>query len=299
MPDVGDAMSQMPPLSFGGIEFPYQEIVIKGGGDDVEHKYPHTAGAANEKQGRELYHVSIKTDFHNDLAGDEWADLYPHRLEALIGWFEQQNTDKLRLPNKAPFQAYCTNWKRTLTVKVRSGEAVELDFKEDRNEDLTKELDFAIERRSAEEQLERFNALGDELDPKPSIFDQITDAINGVLGYLDTAEMYGSLVAAKIAGVTRLLRTADETVDELNHPRNHEVLEALHDLWDTMLRVEQDLFEGGTPLDTYTVPTEMTATEISIAIYLDASKTEDILALNVIEDAMSVPAGTKIYYYPA
>jgi hypothetical protein len=299
MPEVGDAMSQMRGLSFGGIEFPFQEITWKGGLDDYEHKYPHTNGAACEKLGRRLYLIGIKTDFHNDLAGEEWKDLYPNRLQVLIGYFERQETWELQLPHRAPYQAYCCNWSSVLTVKTRSGEAVDLEFKEDRNKELSDELKFKIERRSTEEQLGRLTGLAEDLKPKPSIFDEITDAVNGVLGYLDQAEMYGHLVTAKILDAVRLLQTADETLDALNQPAHHELLDALHELWKTLVDIKEDIFDQGSAFDEYIVPQEMTVTDVAIAVYHDASRAGDFVSLNVIPDSLAIPAGTILRHYPA
>jgi hypothetical protein len=298
MVDVGDAMSQMRKLIWNDVEIPYQEITIDGAIDDHEHKYPHTAGAANEKLGRKLYLVTVKAQFDEQLISSRYAALYPGRLNTLLRGFEQQITAKMVLPNRGgEFQAYCTNWSTTLSVKIRSGEAVVLKFKEDRNEELLTAQNLEIQRRNLMDQNQALQGATDGFSG--NIWDEITNGVNGVLAYLDQAELYGNLVAAKIEGLVQLIKTADETISELNDPANYAALEELHRLWETMLDVKDDLFEGGSKLRQYTTLTDGTVTDAAIAIYQDASKAGDLLGLNVIQDPLLIPAATTLNYYPA
>jgi len=297
MPDL-DAMAQMAPLSFADVEIPYQSIHIEGGGDDHEHKYPHSAGAANEKLGRKLYQITVKASFQNCFTLDSLADVYPGRLQLLLFHFDRQDTAELKLPNRAPIQAYCTNWSTDLDVRVRSGEAVELKFKEDRNEELANEQGISLQRAALRDQNQTLEREAEGL-PEQGIFDSITDATNSVLAYIDQGQLYGNLLAAKIEDLTRLIKHTDETLDLLNDPERFSALAALLALWETLLDIKEDLFDGGSGVRQYVTPMQCSITEL-VAVIPDCGSTgEELMALNYFPDPLAIPANTTVMYYGA
>jgi hypothetical protein len=139
---------------------------------------------------------------------------------------------------------------------------------------------------------------GAKIIPKPSIFDAIDAAVNSVRTVLDTADLYGQLLEAKVQTLLNILGEADRRWECFNDADNIAALEALHQIWEATLNLYEDLFQSGTPLREYTVPSEMTVSEISVAIYGDTAHAVDIMQLSALPDPYAVRAGTRVRYYP-
>jgi prophage DNA circulation protein len=104
-------------------------------------------------------------------------------------------------------------------------------------------------------------------------------------------------VAAKVEGLSSLLRQADEGVKTLSDPANYELLEALHRLWESVENIRRDILQRDSFLRTYSVPVRMTIGQAAAAIYGDSSRGGELLQLNAIDDPLALEPGTQLNYY--
>lgn len=294
MPTVFDGFK---PMSFAGVAFPYVSYEVQGAYRIHNHEYPHSPGGALEKLGRSLYEFSASVDWRGALDSKKYPQLITD-LGVLRGLWEDGVTEKLHIPHIGTVQAMAVNWREAVKNTDRSGVASTIKFIEDQSSAFLVLETIQVRTQSLNETAANF-----ALAPRPpgaNIFRQIDSALSGILAIKDQSDLFGSLVASKIDGLTQLLRMADETVRELNDPPfNIELVEAIHALWDAAIQLGKDIQQKGADVKTYTTPVLMSATQVAVAIYGDTDKTIDILQLNVVADPYAIPANTSLRYYQA
>lgn len=293
-----------PAASFGGIKIPVTRISMRGGVRKHTHEFPHAPGGEQEKLGRKLYVIRITAQFH-DLPGTEFAarfpNCYPGSLLELRRKFEAQETDDLVVPSVGTIRAFALDWEQVADfAQALSGEEVTLEFEEDQDSAFLLETMFEFGANALPARADKLSAQAALADyfgqPKPSIFDQINDAVAAAQGVIDQGDMYQRLAAAKFEYVASLCSTADRDVDALQHPKNFLLLEALKDVWSASADLAQTLSGQTDKIATFTVPREMSIGAVSTAIFGDSSHAVELLDLNPIDDAFAIPAGTTIRY---
>jgi prophage DNA circulation protein len=286
------------PVSFGGIQFPTQQVRVQGGVRDHVHEYPHQPGGAPEKLGRKLYEINITADFQAALTNPSYRDLHA-RLGQLRSMFETETSASLVLPTIGTITAYAVNWSQTMEAKNRSGERAELMFREDQSAAFLTSTILQESAGKMGDRLTDWNVQIGTLKPRPpSIFDRISAAANSVLAIKDQVDLYGELVEAKILGLLELIREADKDVRELNEPQAYRICDALLALWDSANQLHQDIVDRGVKLVSYVVPVQMNVAQISGAVFGgDSSRGGDLMGLNGFPDPFSVVAGTVVRYY--
>jgi prophage DNA circulation protein len=292
------AFDKFPRASFLGIEFPYEERTIHLGIREHQHKYPHTAGAALETLGRELYEIDWKCSFQDTFK--KYPDLYPSGLARLRRAVEQETRGPLVVPGLGTIQAVCLRLTQTATPKTSvSGEKVDMSFCEDIEDAFLVNNLIGVSNQSLNASVEAFQLQADKV-PGVSIFDQILSVSNSLLGIVDTAQSYGNLLEAKILAAAGLCQRADATLAILNDPLNHELLEAMHQLWDSLNKLNADLMKTGGGLVKFNLQRTMSAVEISQSLYAgDGTHAVELMQLNPWPDPFAVPAGTPVRYYRA
>ncbi len=296
-----------PAAAFGGIKIPISRISMRGGIRKHTHEFPHSPGGEQEKLGRKLYTVRMTAHFH-DLPGTDFAarfpNCYPGSLLELRRMFEAQATDDLVIPSVGTIKAFALDWEQVADFgNATSGEEVSLEFEEDQEAAFLTGTMFefgadALSSRAAT--LSAKAALADYFgQPKPSIFDQINDAVTAAQGVIDQGDAYARLAAGKLEYVASLCALADRDVQAVQHPKNFVLLDALKDVWASASALSRTLSGQTDQIATFTVPRKMAIGAVSTAIYDDASHAVDLLNLNPIEDAFAIPAGTSIRYLVA
>jgi hypothetical protein len=291
------SFDDLKPASFVGIEFPWTSRKIHGGLRDHVHEFPHSPGGSPELMGRKLYEIEFEAPFLSKLVSPKWRDLWPVRLKALREKFDVQTRGPLHVPGIGTINAYCYDWGQEATSKIRSGELVSFKFREDQSEEF---LVSELIKTSPSGILSQFKKIIDEteaLGEDPSAFDQLSAAVDDVLAIRDTAILYSSLVESKISYLTYVCSEADRTIDMFKDPSSWRILEALKELWRSSIELASNFSQQVAPLQKYTLPVEMTITDVSIALYQNAERGMDILKLNAVEDALAIPAGTQLRYY--
>jgi prophage DNA circulation protein len=289
---------KLKPMSFAGIKFPYKEYSVKGAYRKHVHEYPHVAGGAPEKLGRTLYEVTVSVDFRADLQSaaaksKKYTQLITD-LGVLRTLWENGDTAELHIPHIGTVKMFADGWNEKVKNTDRSNVATDITFLEDQ------ESAFLV-LEALQVKTSDFNDAAFALQGMPkseeSLWSKINNAITSVLSIRDQAQLYGSLFAAKIEGLTSLLRQADETLDELNDPGNNDLLQALHRLWAATLSLKNDLQEQDDYLREYTVPVAMTVGQAAAAIYGDSSRGGELMQLNVLADPLNLQPGSSLRYY--
>lgn len=319
---------EFPRASFDGIEFPVTRTQVIGGLRDHVHEYPHAPGGAPEKLGRKLYTIRFSALFHNTFP--TYPELYPQALSDLQDRFEDQVTSDLTIPNIGTIQAYCVNWDRTADAKARSGEAVELEFREDQSQAFLINGIVNVSGKtlqSAQTQfiqamdpllnppntpqvlingnlvdgpppraLTRAEALAQLTTRDADLINSILSAITSLLSIADQVELYGNLVEAKALAVVQLCESAHDSVRVFQNPVNHAALDALKQVWSTSQNIGKNATQQQGNILYYTIRITMSIGQVSTAIYGDQSRASELLQLNAIEDPFQIQKGTVLRY---
>ena len=294
-----------PKASFGAIKFPVESSTIEGGLRDHVHEYPHTPGGAPEKLGRKLYTFKVNAVFDTNF--DNYPGNYPQDLDTLLGNFEQQATQDLRLPQMATaVPCYAFQWTREQSAKVRSGERVSITFREDQSSlflfaDIvnqgTGSIEFANNNTNAT--LAEIQAQLAIPPATMNLFDALSAAVGQVLAIKDQALLYDARFGAMVAQVQNLCGQIESSVGVMQTIAAYPLLEALYQTWAAAQKLSQDLLSQGAVLQTWTNPITQDVGKISIQLYGDTSRVSDLLSLNPFTDSARVLAGTPVNYYPA
>lgn len=285
--------------SFNGIAFPVEKISIVGGARRHLHEYPHTAGGATEKLGRRVYVFRIETLFDEDW-NDRYPALYPDGLEKLFAFFEQQITGGLDLPTLGKVDAWCTNWQKVMHYPIRSGERVDFEFEEDQSSLFLIDALLAAAATTIEVDNDAvLKALPDVVEPTPSIFDGLNDAVTALVALRDQNALQWDLVQTKALQVVDLARQAIAVIPDLARPQTPvvQLIELVKEVASAAQSLAEDVAQQGSPIKTYVTPTRMTIVEVSNAIYGTSSRSLELLQLNDIDDGFLIRPNTTIEYY--
>lgn len=285
-------LDDLQPLRFDRHKIPYQRITVRGVQREHIHEYPHVKGGAPEKQGRKLYEVQVSSKFDERIASHGNRALL-RTLNSLQELFDNGETKALYVPNLGEMKAYNVNWSRELNVQWRSGEAVELTFREDPGNEFLKLAAVKFAGGAVASEMVKLDTLVPS--PKPNALQQIQDAINSVLAIRDYGLMWAGFVEEKIEGIRLLFEELESTWDLIEDPENWPIHEQLLALLASVVNLGEEVFGLG-GFETYTTPKVMTTDEASEAIYGDTEHAIDIMNWNSVGDPYHIPAGTDLKY---
>lgn len=299
------AFDGLPRTKFGDIQFPGEIHRLRSVFRHHVFEYPHSPGGAIEKLGRGLWQCTVRGNFQATFPG--YPDLYPNSMATLRGYYGLGATLNFTHPTLGTFPAMITSWDQVKDAKIRSGEKVDIEFLEDQDASfsVTETLvsaDYTAIGPSAQQLAAELAAIRGDLTLSQndlSLFDAIQSTVNSVLALKDTANLYGNLYAAKVLQVVSLCQQLDVS-QNMQDARAWPLVDAMQVVWQNAIRIEQDLQAQRAQLSDYTVPFAMPLLQVAINLYGDASRQEDLLALNSdrIDNPISIRAGTDIRYYP-
>lgn len=293
-----------PQAYFRDVHFPVERSRILFALRDHVHEFPHTPGGAPEKLGRRLYQFQVSAVF--DERFDSYPGLYPSGLDTLMGYAEQQTTGPFRLPQMVQeVSAYILTADREWNNRIRSGERVDIVFREDQSStflfsDLVSVQTGSITQSNADAQAQ-LAAVRAQLamdQPTQDLFTALTNTVASIKGLQDQAELYGNRLQGMVQDGINLCKTLDSAAPLLVVPA-WPVVNALHDLWSALQTMNDDILKQGVTLQTFIVPIDEDIGRVSTSIFGDSTHVSDLLSLNAIVDPMLVKAGTSIRYYPA
>lgn len=289
-------------------QFPIHACSVTGSIRDFIHVYPHASGGSPEKMGRNLYLIRMEANFQDTFA--KYPGLWPGLLNKLFHVFENQTTASLVIPTVGTIQAYCRNWSKTMSAKIRSGEMATFEFVEDSatnflsaNVPLSPPISVAAAQFGTELDAQKaLDAFRSDATTE-SLFDSIQDSVNAVLAVGDTIQATGQLVLAKLLQLQDNLSQLDGH-RYVNDPSNALMIEAYANLRDS---VQQTLNgnPGGAGLgriqrpQTWQVPHVMPMSAVSINLFGDPSHQIELMQMNDVYDIFRVPQGQYITYVPA
>lgn len=251
-------------------------VQVAGQMRDGVHEFPHTPGGDPELLGRRLYVIRMISSFQTTFR--KYPDLWPNGLANLFRMFEAGEVKDLVVPTLGTIKAYCVDWNKTAEARVLSGESAEFTFRENMG-DLLLKASITVTYATLEGALARVRyfterkdkSWGEKLD---SLLTDLQRAANVVIGFRDQIDLSRTLIAQNIMRVTRLASEIDKTLQMAKDPvgrdlRNairgaaaavvnttkaiidaHDIKEAVHDLWYSVISVGADLGVGGPAFDT-------------------------------------------------
>ena len=293
-----------PKATFGTIAFPVESSRIVGGIRRHTHEYPHSPGGAGEKLGRKIYVFEVVATFDTNF--DAYPGLYPQDLDTLMGNFEQQATQDLRLPQMAAaVPCFAVGWTREMSAKVRSGERVTITFEEDQTSVFLFGDIVALGTGQIELAATALQATADEIlsqlfvyTTTPGLLDSLQDAVNFVLSFRDQALLYDARFSAAVQQVQDICGQLDASPD-MQVVAAYPLVELLHQIWQAAQKMQQDLAAQGAVLQTWICPMTQGINTVAIQLYGDTTRVGDLLALNPFPDSQRIKAGTPVLYYPA
>lgn len=294
------AFDELKRAGFDGIDFPYQKCTIRCSLKEHVHEFPYTPGGQPELMGRKLYEIDFDGIFVNSAIDPHWAQLWPLQLATFRTKFEREIRSDLHIPTVGTIKAYCYDWSQLADpTQIRSGETTTWKFREDKSEQLLLLNVIKVSPRALNVQAQKVVQLTSDLGEDPSMWDEMMGAVNDVFAAIDQGELFSRLVESKILSLASICEQADRRFDLFSSPASFEVLEALKTLWANTLELAENVTSAAGKLKKYTVPHEMTTSDVAGAVFGDTSRGGDILSLNVIEDPFAIPAGTVLNYYEA
>lgn len=296
MPDIFDTFQK---AAFGGVEFPYVSIAIKGGLRHVKHEYLHRPGWEIEKLGRWGYEFRVGCQFHTDMPS--WPDMYPSRLSTLITLCEGEKTLPLWVPNlQREVQVVAVEWPRELLATVRSGEKVDFTFLEDSSERYTAANLIGTVSNSMPSQLATTTFEVEKLnDPEAfDLLDALIAEMDKWLGAIESIEQIADYQQARVDGLFAkcgalarcpILQTAAAAP----------ALLATLALWGNIATLRNHSLTAK-PLVAYVTERDrMSVVDVSMVLYGTPANALEIMQLNDLDDPMSIKVGTSIRYLAA
>jgi prophage DNA circulation protein len=302
---VATAFSKLKRASWNGIEFPVRHYTVKGSLRYHVHEYPHAWGGAFENLQRKLYEIRMTVPMMATFA--QYQDLWPNRWATLRGQFEKGDVGELTIPTVGTIKARCLEWPETFEAKIQSGVMVELAFLEDQSQQFLVDKLVEVDQQRMKDMLIRASGEFDAaalqyqngVTPyEQSIWDGIISFGNEILAMKDNVELFAAQIDSKIQALDTLIRDADATIRFLNEPFGWPVVSALHDLWQSAEALVNDIQSRGMQVQTWTVPTTMSVTDISTRLYGSNSMSVSLMQMNDFADALAIPQGAQVRYYP-
>ncbi len=298
---MGDLFDDLGHPSFDGVQFPIESFRVDGGFREHTHDYPKTDGGAPEKLGRTLYVVQVTALFDVSLER-AYPDVWPGRLRQLVAKFEAGTTGDLYLPQRGTLTCFATGWSEEMSAALRSGQRVNVTFKEDGSGKFTVDQIAVFDPNSMQAKRDTLAAARADYDASLSeksknFLQAIDDAANKVQGVFDSVGLATTVVQAKIERLFNLCERAFDGVAELQDPRVYPLAEAIKAMWFSAMLALEDVKGKRKPIDYFVVPTRMSVLNIARAIYGDSSRASELGDLNFFPDPYAVPAGTTVRFY--
>lgn len=303
MTDIFDTWKQ---LSFGGIEFPFTDIQIKGNLRHHLHEYIKRPGGEVETLARKAYEISVRCEFIDTIVPinsfSRYMDLYPGKLSRLLSMCEEGKAQDLFLPSDGKsMKCKATSWTRSISAARRSGESVEFSFLEDSTETFqiqnligAKEAAVWPQATIVQNDVE---ALGDVA--AKSALDKLMDTINSYLDKIDRLNETFEYQSARIDEVIARC-SALAAVPALGTAAAAKANNSLIRLWALAVQIRDAQAAVSRPLLGYLVPRAgMSIVDVSFDLYGSPANVVELLRLNSFDDAMSLPRLLPVRYRAA
>jgi hypothetical protein len=310
------AFDRIPLASFAGFTFPVREVTVKGSLRYHVHEYLHTPGGSTEDQGRRLYEIKMVCPFHEGFA--KWPELWPEKLAALRIYFEGGNAWDLTVPTIGTISARCIQWEQRMNAKARSGEDCEFVFLEEFVDTfliqdlittstnlptIAADLEVAVPARDISRLgIPDPQVAANVIANENSIFSRLFTTLDDIQAIQGQSEQYGAVIATKARSGIALCRQIDD-FRTLKDPANWPIVHATQDVELELKKLVKDANGKRRETRAYIVQPQaglntLSISQVSARLYGDTSRAVELLQLNDLDDALAIPAGTTILYYP-
>lgn len=290
-------MAKVPLCTFNGLPVPIVDLAIRGEQQIEIHRYRFLAGGRLEIHKRNLWSFHIKSTFQAKHRSSLGHPMFPDVLNGLRGFYQNSQIGTLLIPHIGNILVIIKDWDEKISGSVIGGADLDITFLEHGTHSFggtganpTNALDYKNKVAAVKEAAKAI--------PKKNILAQIFAAADKIIGFRDQIFLNYELMAAGVESLTMLIREADRTLEFLNDPENYQLVVALIDLWtaatDLVTSPEAKIVKPRV----YIVDVRMSVMEVAQRIYGDNNRARDLLELNQFEDAMRIPAGTKVLYVP-
>lgn len=290
------AFDDLKSAAFGGVSFSVRRYNVRGNMRDHAHEFPHAPGSLNELFGRRAYMIEMDADFsENDRARpNAWSQSLPE----LRRKFERGERADLYVPTLGTIErAYCTDWDVSFDARRRDGETTRFVFREDMQRLEVVEEQATTKYQNVAAQVTDLSGLLDAEDLDPDFFSAVMSAATDLVAVVDSAELQADVMASKAEGLAAACRMVDETVEGIKAAEHWRVARAVRDLGATAVAVHQDALRKLGPTMIFTVPTLMTITDVSRAMYGDTDHQLELLQLNGFDDPYAIFPGAVVRGY--
>lgn len=281
--------------SFGGIEFPYTELSIKGSLDHHVHKYLHRPGGEIENLARHLYEFKFSCDFHDRYRR------YPNiitDLARLVGMCEAGDTQELVVPSVGRYKVKATEWTKRILGALRSGGPVTFAFLEDSTAEFTAATLIVTGAANSLPQIatvfkQEMDAIG-----RPDLGDRLVVSVNSYISARNNIDVSGVGTPASIKPVINTCRSisADQAFQD---PRNTKGSMVLGEVWATAINIAKTNPLSPTPASQFTTTSPTSIMELAMQFYGRSDRSAALLAINNFADALHIPAGTVVNFLPS
>lgn len=293
MPDV---LKDLQRASFFGIAFACPRYSIKGGIRDHVHEYRHTPGGQPEKLGRRLYTIEMDALFSTETL--DYQGAWPGDLYSLRRQFEQETTADLVIPTLGTIQAYCVDWTIDTNFRsMRDGEHAHFTFREDALAVLAADTIIQTNFSAMPKLSDALILEAEAVDIDVDVFQAIVNFANDIQALGQQIELQAEIMADKVDSIIVAVQRIDATLDVLNDPPHHKVVAALHNLGAAAVRLKKDILRKSVPIVSFTTPSLMSITDVSVSIYGSTERAIEIMQLNALDDPFSILPGTALRVY--
>jgi prophage DNA circulation protein len=287
---------QLQVFSFDGIKFAVTKYSVKGGLREHMHEYRHTPGGQLEKLGRKAYTIECDAIFSSDTP--KYPVAWPDDLSNLRFLFESEWTSDLVIPTLGTMRCCCVDWPTEVDFqRFRNGERAKFTFREDQQKlqsfDEAVKVTYATVAAKADALVFAIEDAELSLDA----FEAVLDVANQISSYKDQVELQAEILSDKVGQLTNACQTLDDTLDILDDPPHFKVLDAVQDLWSASISLQEDVLKKANPVSLFTTTAQMAVTDLATLIYGDTGRAMELLMLNPIDDAFTIPAGTSVKFY--
>ena len=298
-----DIFTNLKRLSFGGIEFPFTEIQVKGALRHHLHEFIKRPGGEVETLARRAYSIVVRCDMLDTILPlapfAQWVDVYPSKLAALVSLCEQGQAQDLWIPNWGrSLRVKATDWTRTIMAAKRSGEAAEFTFLEDSTATFTSLNMIGASAASLVPKLADLQVEIEALNDPPALsaFDRLEAALDAYITAKDDALAAAEYQTARIDAV--VARCSDlASVPSLGLSTSAVANTALLSFWAVTIQVRNHQIGGSRPLLARRAPRpNMSVVDLSLEVFGDTTHAVEILRMNDFDDAMSIPFATPFNY---
>ncbi len=280
--------------SFGGIEFPYTEISIKGSLDHHVHKYLHRPGGEIENLARHLYEFRFTCDFHNRYRR------YPNiisDLASLTRLCEAGDTMELVVPSAGRYKVKATEWTKRIVGAMRSGGPVSFTFLEDSTEDFTAATLIVNGASNSLPQIATIFKQETDAIGRPDLGDRLVVSVNSYISARNNLDVSAGGTPVSVQPVISTCKSIS-TDRAFQDPRNTKASMVLGEVWATAINISKTNPLSPTTAQRFTTVTPTSVMELAMQFYGRSDRSAALLAINNFTDALRIPAGSVINFLP-